>query len=257
MLIDTHCHLNLGDHFPDPAATLAEAAAVGVDRVIVVGIDRPSNERALELADRFPGVYAVVGYHPNSAAEYTSADLMVLEAMLRHPKAVALGEIGLDYHWDFATPVQQQVCLNEQLDLAAALDVPVVFHCRKAYPELLGTLEARPVRPYLLHCFSGTVEDGERALALGAVLGFDGPITYKNAKETREVARRCPPDRLVVETDCPYLPPEPHRGKPNRPAWVAIVNAALASVRGLTPEACASLTTANAERFFRLPAVAG
>lgn len=251
-LIDTHCHLNLGDGFPDPAATIREAADNGVDRLIVVGIDSDSSRRAIDLAEQFEGIYAVIGWHPTSAAKYTRDELKRIESMLDHPKVVAVGEIGFDFHWDYSTPEQQRVCLDDHLDLAAKRGMPVVFHCRKAYPELLAVLEARPVRPYLFHCFAGDAEDARRARALDAYFGFDGPITYKNAAATRDILKSLPRDRVVIETDSPYLSPEPHRGKPNKPSWVRLVNAAMASVWGIDEEECATITTANAERFFRL-----
>jgi TatD DNase family protein len=145
------------------------------------------------------------------------------------------------------------VALVAQLDLAVRLAKPVVFHAREAYPELLDFLETRPPHPYLLHCFAGDGTDAERALRLGATFGVDGPITYKNADDLRGVIAQIPHDRLVIETDSPYLPPIPYRGKPNRPAYVTRVNEGLAAVLGISPAECAEITTANAERFFNLP----
>jgi TatD DNase family protein len=165
---------------------------------------------------------------------------------------VALGEIGLDYHWDYATPDQQRIALLDQLELARKLAKPVVFHCRDAYPDLLTILEEQPTHRYLFHCFAGNQEDARRALALGAMFGVDGPITYKKADALREVIAMIPRDRLVLETDSPYMAPTPHRGKPNRPAFVPFVNEGLAATLGISQEECASLTTANAKRFFGL-----
>ncbi|MCO5296709.1 MAG: TatD family hydrolase [Fimbriimonadaceae bacterium] len=252
MLIDTHCHLNFADKFPDPAAEIALAAREGVGRLVVVGCDEETSLAAVELADAHEGVYAVVGWHPTSAASFNSAGLLAIEAMLAHPKVVAVGEIGLDFYWDFSTPEQQHRCLRDQLDLARAHAMPVVFHCREAWNPLLDVLEADAPQPYLFHCFSGDAAQAARALALGGVLGFDGPITYKKNDALRAIARDTPADRIVLETDSPYLSPEPFRGKPNRPANVKFVNAALAAARGISAEACAEMTTANAIRFFRL-----
>lgn len=252
-LIDTHCHLNDAKAFLDPAAVIAAAASAGVDRLIVIGVDEDSSRRAVELADRFPGVYAVVGWHPTSAAQYSSEMLRAIEEMLSHPKVVAVGEIGLDFYWDKSTPDEQYRCLNDHLDLADSVGKPVVFHCREANDELLSVLEQRPVRPYLFHCFSGDASHAARAMKLDAYFGFDGPITYPKNDALRAIASSVPRKKLVIETDSPYMAPVPHRGKPNQPAWVAFVNDALASAIGVTPLECAQLTTANAERFFRLP----
>ncbi|MEA2554666.1 MAG: TatD DNase family protein [Fimbriimonadaceae bacterium] len=250
MLIDTHCHLNLADAFPDPAAAIKEAKDNGVGRMIVIGIDIPTSRRALEIADANDGVYAVAGVHPNSAAEYYPEHLREIEEMLKHPKVVAIGEIGLDYHWDHASRDEQAAALLDQLDLAHATGKPVVFHCREAYSDLLAVVEARNPSKWLFHCFSGSEEDARRAMALDAYFGVDGPITYPKAGDLRSVVAKLPKDRLVVETDAPYLSPEPFRGKPNKPANVRFVNAALAACLGIGEEECAALTTANAERFF-------
>jgi len=252
MLIDTHCHINFPDKFPNPEETIEEARIAGVGQMIAIGCDTETSRAAVEIADRFPSVYAVVGWHPTYTKDYTRDALTEIEQMLAHPKVVALGEIGLDFHWDFATREEQEVALFDQLDLAVRADIPVVFHCREAYPELLDILEKRPHHPYLLHCFAGNLDDAMRAIDLGAMFGVDGPITYKNAHGLRDVVRQIPPERLVVETDSPYMPPVPFRGQPNKPAYVAHVNAALADVLGISPEECADLTTKNATAFFRL-----
>lgn len=251
-LIDTHCHLNDAKAFPDVDATLVAAAEAGVDRVIVVGIDTESSRRALELAESHEGVFAVVGWHPTSAAAFSDSELQAIEMMLASPKAVAVGEIGLDFYWDKSTPEQQYACLTAQLDLAKSVGKPVVFHCRDANDELLAFLESRPVIPYLFHCFSGDSGHAARALALGALLGVDGPLTYPKNDALRSLMADVPRDRVVIETDSPYMSPVPFRGKPNRPDWVVHVNEALAGCWGVSVEECAQLTTANAERFFGL-----
>jgi TatD DNase family protein len=251
-LIDTHCHLNLAESFSDPGAEVDAAEAAGVARCILIGIDLDSSRRAVELAEEDPRLFAVVGWHPNYAEQCTPSGLRAIRELLDHPKVVALGEIGLDYHWDYATPERQKEVLLQQLDIAAEHQVPVVFHCRKAYPDLLDILEARERLPYLFHCFSGDAEDARRAIALDGYFGVDGPITYKNAHQLREVVRSIPRNRLVVETDSPYLTPEPHRSKPNRPAYVTLVNAGLAACLGIDEKECAEMTTRNAEAFFSL-----
>lgn len=252
MLIDTHCHLNDENAFPDPSAAVAEAAGAGVTRVIVVGVNAEDSKRAIELAERFEGVYAIVGWHPNYTSAYTSEGLKEIAEMIEHPKVVALGEIGLDFHWQYATLAEQERALYDQLELAESAQAPVVFHCREAYDRLLTVLEGRTRLPYLFHCFAGNASDAQRAMALDCYFGIDGPLTYKKSSELREISKTLPRDRIVVETDSPYLSPEPFRGKPNKPANVAIVNSALASILGIGADECAAMTTANAERFFRI-----
>ena len=249
MLIDTHCHLNLLEHFPDPASEVVHARSMGVDRLIVVGIDIVTSQVAIDLAERFPEVYAVVGIHPNHSADFQPEMLNRIREMLAHSKVVALGEIGLDYHWDFATRDQQYAALAAQLDLAAELDVPVVFHCREAYGDLLDILERRRGK-FLLHCFSGNAEDASRAVAMDCYFGVDGPLTYKSANDLRALVRSLPRERVIVETDAPYLTPVPHRGKPNRPGYVSYVGAMLAAIWEVSSEEAARQTTFNAERFF-------
>lgn len=249
-LFDTHCHLNLREHFPDPDEDVERAWAAGVTRLAVVGIDLESCARALALAERHEGVYAIIGWHPISAAEFSDAGLNQISDMLAHPKVVAVGEIGLDYHWDFATPDQQRACLLDQLALAEELGKPVVFHCREAYDDLLGILEARPPRPYLFHCFSGDAVHAERILSLDAWIGVDGPLTYKKSDGLRSLVQEWPRSKLVLETDSPYLSPEPHRGRPNHPAYLPLINQRLAACWNVDPEDSASQTTTNACGFF-------
>lgn len=251
-LFDTHCHLNDAEAFPEPGAAIKEAKAAGVDRLVVVGIDTEWSERAVEIAAEYEGIYAVVGWHPTSTARFRPAELDRIRELAAHPKVVAIGEIGLDYHWAYSTREQQFTALHAQLDLARELEMPMVFHCREAYPDLLDVLETRGPGPYLLHCFAGDVEDARRALALGCLFGVDGPVTYKKADPLRSVLREIGLQHLVIETDSPWMAPAPHRGKPNRPAWVRFVNDGLAAALGVTPEEVEAATSANAERFFRL-----
>lgn len=255
-MIDTHCHLNLEGPWGDVGAEVQRATAAGVDRLVVVGIDLESSKRAVDLATEFEEIYAVVGWHPSGAHSYRPEYLKDFERLAGHPKTVAIGEIGYDFHWKDASRQEQDRCLADQLDLAAYLAMPVVFHCREAYAVLLDALASRPPRHgrYLFHCFSGDEDDLLRAKAMDAYFGIDGPITYKKAAELRRLATLMPRERIVLETDSPYLTPEPHRGKPNRPAYIPLINNALASTLGTNPEECAALTSTNAERFFNLSA---
>ncbi|MBA3725692.1 MAG: TatD family hydrolase [Armatimonadetes bacterium] len=251
-MVDTHCHLNFADHFPDVSSTLARARENLVDRVIVVGCDTESSRIAVALADRHEAVYACVGWHPTNAAKYTSAELAAIEELARHPKSVAIGEIGLDYHWDYSTPDEQRLATTDHLALAAELDMPVVFHCREAYKDLLDWIERLDARrcAMVLHCFGGTTEDAARGVALGCHFGVDGPITYKNADDLRATIATIPIDRLLLETDAPYLTPHPYRGKPNEPAMIPLINSRLAELFAVTPAQMAAQTTLNAETVF-------
>lgn len=249
-LIDTHCHLYDAKAFPDPATAIADAQEAGVEKLIVIGVDEETSQKAVSLSDDFDCVFAVVGWHPTSAAQYRPENLAAIAEMVRHPKVVAVGEVGFDFYWDKSTPAEQERCLIDHLDLAVELGKPAVFHCREANNELLSLLETRPPQPYLFHCFSGDMTHAQRAMKLDAYFGFDGPITHPKNEVLREIARCVPRERIVIETDSPYLTPVPHRGKPNKPAYVTYVNNGLASALGISREDCAEMTSANAERFF-------
>jgi TatD DNase family protein len=224
-----------------------------VDRLVVVGIDADWNRRAIELVERHAGVYAAVGWHPSSSASFGRDSLEGLRRMAAHPKVVAIGEIGLDLYRQPDALARQLAVLDAQMDLAEDLGMPVVFHCRNAWPHLMGYLEARKATiPLLFHCFSGETEDAHRAVALDGYFGVGGPVTYAKAGRLREILAALPRDRIVLETDAPWLAPQPHRGRPNQPAFLPLINARLAQVLGLPAAGCADLTTANAERLFRL-----
>ncbi|CAN5408940.1 TatD family hydrolase [soil metagenome] len=249
MLIDTHCHIHDPVAFPDPEATLDAALAVGVDHVIVAGTHPEDWHRAVRFAEKHDNVHAIAGWHPTSSLPY-AGDLAELRDVLCHPKVLAMGEIGLDFHWDNVPPDQQRRALVDQLDLAQELNMPVVFHARKAYAELLDILEERPRLPYLFHFFAGNIEEAKRAIALDSYFGIDGPITYKNSEDLRSVVKQLPLNRIVLETDSPYLAPVPMRGKPNQPAFTRYVAEFLVGVLDLPESEIASITTQNAVRFF-------
>ncbi len=255
-LFDTHAHLHFPDLAEDLDAVLERAHAAGVVGMVTIGTDRETNPAAVALAERLSHVHATVGIHPHDAADATEADFEALERLARESsKVVALGEMGLDFFRDLSPRDVQERVLRRQLVLARRLDKPVVIHCRDAHPETLAILAEERVGETggVMHCFSGEVEIAKRCLDLGLVISLAGPVTYKNARALPDVARFVPLDRLVVETDCPFLPPHPHRGQRNEPAWVAITAARVAELRGMTPEALGEATTENALRLFRLP----
>lgn len=251
-LIDTHCHLNFPEYFPDPDSTVIEAENAGVERLIVIGCDQASSQLACEISARHKGVFAAVGCHPNYSKGWQDGWGAWIRELAGNERAVAIGEIGLDNHWDLAPKTDQRASFMRQLDLAVELGLPAVIHCREAYDELLDLLESRLIPKLILHCFSGDESHLMRGLRLGAYFGFDGPITYKNAQRTREMLASMPKNRVLIETDSPFLTPAPHRGKPNRPAYVALVNAMLASIWEMSPEQSAAITWQNASEAFNL-----
>jgi len=256
-MIDTHCHLNFDTLVQQLDAVLAAAQAAGVVQFIVPAIDLPTSREVIALAERHDAIFAAVGMHPNSSASFTEADIGALRALLPHPKVVAIGEIGLDYHWSYSPPTMQYEAFRAQLGLASETGLPIIVHNREAHDDTLAILHtwspADAARPGVLHSFSGTLEHAQQALAMGFYLGFTGPVTYKKAEETRRIAGIMPLDRLLVETDSPYLTPEPHRGKTNTPAMIPLIVERLAGVRQLTAEHMARASTANARTLFNLP----
>lgn len=262
-LIDTHCHLDFDAYDGLRADVLAVAVANDVTRLINPGTDLRSSRAAVALAAEHPGVYAAVGIHPNSTADFTPAMLDEVRALAAAPKVVAIGEIGLDYYRDWSPKDQQWRAFEAQLGLAAELALPVIIHNRDASDDVLDILEswasALPAalrdRPGVLHSFSAPLSIAERALACGFYIGFTGPVTFKKADELRHIAARVPDDRILVETDGPFLTPHPHRGQfPNKPGYVRFVAERLAALRQVPDAAFFAQTTANAERLFALPA---
>lgn len=251
-LVDTHAHLNDSAYASDLDDVVARANSEGIDRIIVCGYDVPSSRSAVELADRYPCVYATVGVHPHDSRLYDSAAAEVLTELSRHPKVLAIGEIGLDYHYDLSPRPAQREAFEAQIDLAAELGLPIVAHSRDSNEDVLQVLEERAANTAgcVLHCYSGDRYLAERVIEDGFYIGVDGPITYKSAAGVRDVVEFCPLDRLLIETDCPYLTPVPHRGKRNEPAYVRYVAQAVAAVKQIDLEEVAVATSTNAGRLF-------
>lgn len=264
-LVDSHCHLDLPQFDSDREEVVTRAREQGVGLIINPGIDLDSCRRALSFAEQFEDLYVAVGVHPNSADSFDANTLSSLKKMAEHPKVVAIGEIGLDFYWKTSAPETQRRVFARQLELAAELGLPVIIHSREANSEIqemvgewvAGHLFQRsPLaqRPFagVLHAFHGDLTLAEEAYRWNFVLGLGGPVTFRNARSLRELAPQLRVDRLLLETDAPYLAPHPLRGKRNEPAYVTLVCEELAHLLALTPEAVALQTTATALRFFGL-----
>ncbi len=254
VLMDTHCHLDFVAPIDKVEEVVGRAHMAGVERILVPAIEMDNLPRVLSLAEKFTGVFAAAGIHPNSAAGWRDEWVDRVREAAKHPKVVAIGEIGLDYYWDKTPKETQHTALARQLELAAELSLPVIIHNREASADTISTLAASPLngsdRPGVLHSFSGDWATAEAALEMGFYLGFTGPLTYKKADDLRAIAARAPLDRILIETDAPYLTPEPYRGKRNEPAYVRLVAERLAELRGLSLPEIATATTANALRLF-------
>jgi TatD DNase family protein len=248
--IDDHCHLHRDLAQADEQ--VAAAVAAGVERLITVGCDVGQSSDYIEIARRHPGrVWATVGVHPHDAKD----GLEGIEALLSEPEVVAVGECGLDFHYDHSPRPQQAEVFAAQVALAHARDLALVIHTREAWPETFEVLAAEGVpERTVFHCFTGGPDEARRCLDLGAVLSFSGIVSFPSATDLHEAARVCPLDRLLVETDSPYLAPVPHRGQKNQPAWVIDVATALAAVKGVALEDVAAATWDTAGATYRLPA---
>lgn len=261
-LIDTHCHLNFDAYNENRDEIVQQAAQASVTRIINPAIDVQSTQQAIALAEKYPGVYAAAGVHPNSTADFSGRIFDQISALARDPRIVAIGEIGLDYYRDRSPKSRQWRAFEDQLELAAELELPVIIHNREADEDVLSIVtkwvrtlpESLKDRPGVLHSFSAPQAIANRALELGFYLGFTGPITFKKADELRQIAARVPDDRILIETDGPFLTPHPYRGKfPNKPAYVRYVAERIATLRNVSDRDFARQSTANAERLFALP----
>jgi TatD DNase family protein len=249
-LVDSHCHLDDEQFDADREQVIERARAAGVERMMAIGTGDgpPDLEVATRLAERYPFVYATAGVHPHEARKATAETFADLRKLARHPKVLAIGEIGLDYHYDFSPRDVQRAVFLEQIRVAAETGKPIVIHTREAWADTLELLRGHWTGRGIMHCFTGDAAQAREALDLGFHLSFGGVLTFPKAETVREAARITPEDRLLVETDCPYLAPVPHRGKRNEPAFLANTVSRLAEVRGTTEEAVAQITTRNFDR---------
>jgi TatD DNase family protein len=252
VLVDSHCHLDDAQFDPDREAVIERARAAGVERLLAIGTGGgpPDLEAGIRLAEAWPHISATVGVHPHDASKATPETFERLRDLLAQPKVVGVGEIGLDYHYDFSPRNVQRSVFASQLELAAAAGKPVIIHTREAWEDTMRVLGPGPHRG-IFHCFSGGPEEAARVLELGFYISFAGVVTFPKALNIQEAARVVPADRLLIETDAPYLAPVPRRGKRNEPAFVVETACRLAELRGESFERIAAITTENFARLFR------
>lgn len=251
-IFDSHAHYDDPAFDPDREEVLTCLAGSGVEGAVTIGADLPTSRAAVSLAERYPFLWAAVGVHPHGAAEVPADWLERLEELAAHPRVRAIGEIGYDYHYDGDWKEAQKQVFEAQLKLAERLEMPVVIHDREAHGDTMELL--RQYRPAgVVHCYSGSAEMVKEVLALGMYVGFTGVVTFKNARRALEAAAVVPLDRLLVETDCPYMAPEPFRGKRCDSRLLPYTIARLAEVKGVTPQELAVITAGNARRLFGIP----
>ncbi|WLV24747.1 TatD family hydrolase [Aciduricibacillus chroicocephali] len=254
MLFDTHVHLNARDFFEDRDETIQRAREAGVEYMTVVGFDRETIKLAIEIAKQDEKIFAAVGWHPVDAIDMSDEDLKWIEELSQHPKVVAIGEMGLDYHWDKSPHEVQKEVFRKQIRLAKKVKMPIIIHNREATEDVLAILEEESAQEIggIMHCYSDSVDYVDRILALNFHISLGGPVTFKNAKLPKEVAVQVPLEKLLVETDAPFLAPHPNRGKRNEPAYVKLVAEKIAELREMSYEELARVTTENAFRLFNI-----
>ena len=253
-MIDSHCHLEDARFADDVPQTIAHMQDAGVDRCILAGSDAASSERITALTQQYPNVYGVVGVHPHEAKTFTPDTLSLLDTWLEYPRIIGVGEIGLDYYYDHSPRAIQRDVLTAQLAYAYGKAVPAVFHVRDAHGDFTDILRAhKSTLPQgVMHCFTGSLESAREYLNMGLYISFSGSVTFKNAKNLQEVARYVPLNKLLIETDSPYLAPVPMRGKRNEPAYVRYVTEKVAELKELPVEELIAHATENTERLYSL-----
>jgi TatD DNase family protein len=252
MLTDTHTHLNARQFDEDRQQVIERAVNNGISRIINVGFNRETIPTSIELAERYDFIYSTVGWHPTDAIDMKDEDLAWIESLCSHPKVVAIGEIGLDYYWDTSPKDIQLRVFREQIRLARKVGKPIVIHNRDAHHDIVQVLKEERAAEVggVMHCFSGSWETAKMCLDMNFYISFGGPITFKNAKQPKEVLAKVPMDRLLIETDAPYLTPHPYRGKRNETAYVRLVAETAAEIKGISLEELARITTENAVTLF-------
>lgn len=254
MLFDTHAHLDSEQYAEDRDEVVMRAKEQGVSHIVNIGFNRETIPTTLELTEKYDFIYAAIGWHPQDAADMKPGDLEWIESLCAHPKVVAIGEIGLDYYWDTAPKDVQQDVFRQQIRLAKKLNKPIIIHNREAHKDVVDLLRKEQAETVggIMHCFSGSWEIAKQCIDMNFYISFGGPITFKNARKPKEVLANVPLDRLLIETDCPYLTPHPFRGKRNESAYVKLVAEAAAEIKGLSYEELIQKTNENAKRCFGL-----
>ena len=255
MIFDTHCHLNDEKLLPNVEEVIENAKKVGVDKFLVVGWDKESSLTAIKLAEQYEGIYAAIGFHPENIFDVTDEDFEKCMSYINHPKVVAVGEIGLDYYWT-KDPIKRELQKEwfiKQIDFANEHKMPISIHNRDAFLDCLNILkEHKPLYGGVMHCYSGSVELLKDVLDLGLYIGLDGPLTFTNAKTPKEVCEVVPLDRLVVETDCPYLAPHPLRGTVNEPKNIVLIIDEITRLKGISKKHILDVVYDNSLRLFNL-----
>ncbi|MGG3915497.1 TatD family hydrolase [Rossellomorea vietnamensis] len=254
MLFDTHVHLNAEQFDEDLEEVLSRAREAGVGKMVVVGFDRPTINRAMELIGQYDFLYAAIGWHPVDAIDMNDEDLAWIEDLSQHPKVVAIGEMGLDYHWDKSPKDVQKEVFRKQIQLAKKVKLPIVIHNREATQDIVDILREEGAEEVggIMHCFSGSPEIAQECVEMNFYISLGGPVTFKNAKKPKEVAKEIPLEKLLIETDCPYLAPHPYRGKRNEPAYVKLVAEQIAELKEVSLEEVEKITTENAIKLFNI-----
>ena len=254
MLFDTHAHLNADQFEEDVALVIERAKEEGVSNIVVVGFDEKTIKGAIKLAENYDFIYAAVGWHPVDAIDMTEEHLKWLEELSSHPKVVAIGEMGLDYHWDKSPKDVQKEVFRKQIQLAKKVNLPIIIHNRDAHEDIVTILKEEDASAVggIMHCFGSSLDIAKQCLKMNFYISFGGPVTFKNAKRPKEVAKEIPLDRLLIETDCPYLAPHPYRGKRNEPSYVKLVAEAIAELKDITYEEVVAATNENAKKLFAI-----
>ena len=253
MYFDSHSHMDDRRFDGDREEIMEDLKNHGVELLMNISCDLPSSERSVALAERYPFVYAAVGSHPDDADHVNGKLLDRYRALAMHEKVRAIGEIGLDYHYEDVPRAQQIIAFEQQLELAEALKLPVIVHEREAHGDAMEIVKRHPDVRGVFHCFSGSKELALWLVERGWYIGFTGVVTFKNARRAVEAVQALPPDRILIETDCPYMAPEPYRGRRNDSRYVPLVAAKIAEIKGISPEEAGHITTENAKRLFAIP----
>lgn len=254
MLFDTHVHLNARQYIDDREEVIQRAYDAGVTQMVVVGFDRETIPLAIEIAEEHESIYAAVGWHPVDAIDCTDDDLEWIERLSTHPKVVAIGEMGLDYHWEKSSKEVQKEVFRKQIRLAKRVNMPIIIHNREATRDIIDILQEEDASEVggIMHCYNDSADYVQKCLDMNFYISLGGPVTFKNAPLPKEVAKVVPLEKLLIETDAPFLAPHPKRGKRNEPSYVTLVAEQIADLRGITYEEVCKATTENARKLYKI-----